>query len=156
MMNLRKMGLGVAFLLACCVIACRPGSPQPNLEASLQSFLEAKVEAAQFQHGVALHLDSPLLDLDWEGATGFANPENQELMTPDHPVRIASNTKTYIAAAVLRLREEEGIDLDETIAEYLPEAFVSTLEGDGYDPSEITVRHLLTHTGGLYDHGDSP
>jgi D-alanyl-D-alanine carboxypeptidase len=29
---------------------------------------------------------------------------------------------------------------------------VAVLGGDGYDPSAITVRHLLHHTGGLYDY----
>lgn len=76
-------------------------------------------------------------------------------MTPAHPVRIASNTKTYVAAAVLRLAESGRIDLDSVIGDLLPVEYSDLLESDGYEPSTISVRHLLTHTGGLYDHGDA-
>jgi D-alanyl-D-alanine carboxypeptidase len=135
--------------------ACAPTVEKPLIESTLQVFLEESVAAAGFERGVALHVDAPPLGLFWEGAVGFADPANGEAMTPQHPVRIASNTKTYIAAAVLRLWEEGRIDLDEAITKYLPAEFVTTLEGDGYQPQAITVRHLLTHTSGLFDHGAS-
>jgi D-alanyl-D-alanine carboxypeptidase len=104
---------------------------------------------------VALLVDSPALEIDWEYAVGLADPGRGEEMTPEHPVRIASNTKTYVAAAVLRLWEQDRLDLGDPIAKHLPPEFLSTLESDGYDPKSITIRHLLTHTSGLFDHGAS-
>ncbi len=129
---------------------------EPSIEERLQSYLAGSVEVMGIETGVAMHVDSPALDIDWEGAVGFADPATGEAMTPDHPVRIASNTKTYVAAAVLRLWEEGRIDLDEPIATYLPTEHVTILESDGYQPELITVRHLLTHTAGLFDYGESP
>ena len=76
-------------------------------------------------------------------------------MTADRPVRIASNTKTYVAATVLRLSEEGRLSLDDSIDSYLPGPMVDLLTGDGYRPDQMTLRHLLTHTSGLYDHSDS-
>ncbi|HZV85658.1 MAG TPA: serine hydrolase domain-containing protein, partial [Brevundimonas sp.] len=45
------------------------------------------------------------------------------------------------------------IDLDAPIAPLLTPALNSLLTTDGYDTQAITVRHLLSHSGGLYDHG---
>jgi D-alanyl-D-alanine carboxypeptidase len=41
------------------------------------------------------------------------------------------------------------------MVEYLPEHLVEIVEAGGYRPEEITVRHLITHTSGLFDYGDS-
>jgi D-alanyl-D-alanine carboxypeptidase len=74
-------------------------------------------------------------------------------MTPLHPVRIASNTKTYVAAAALRLWEDGRLELDAPIERYLPKDLQAILRAGGYRPDAITVRHLLNHTSGLDDHG---
>lgn len=66
--------------------------------------------------------------------------------------RLASVTKTYVAATVLRLWERDKLDLRAPIAGFLPEDWNNLLVQDGYRPDRITVRHLLSHTGGLADH----
>ncbi len=135
-------------------VACQPTTPPPDTETQLRTLLDETVQSFGFEQGAAMHVDSPLIDVNWQAATGIADPETGEFMTPEHPVRIASNTKTYIAAAVLRLWEDGLIGLDDPIAEHLPEALVEALRGGGYDPDAMTVRHLLTHTSGLDDHGN--
>ena len=142
----------IAILVACgCSNATAPAAPS-SLEASLQALVDDAVAQYPGIRGAALHADSPPLSLDWEGAAGLAAPETAEVMTPAHPVRIASNTKTFVAAAVLRLAEEGRLAIDDPVADHLPTEFVELLRGDGYDPQAITVRHLLTHTSGLFDH----
>lgn len=74
-------------------------------------------------------------------------------LTTDTPLRIASNTKTFVAATVLRLWEQGRIDLDAPIGGLISPANDAVLRADGYDTARITVRHLLSHSGGLYDHG---
>jgi D-alanyl-D-alanine carboxypeptidase len=76
-------------------------------------------------------------------------------LKPDQPVRIASNTKTFVAAAVLRLWEDRRLDVDESIVKCLSPEALETLTRGGYSTQKITIRHLLTHTSGLYDFGDS-
>lgn len=66
--------------------------------------------------------------------------------------RLASNTKTYVAATVLRLWEDGKIKLDASIRDYVDPAFITALDKDGYDTAKITVRQLLTHTSGIADH----
>ena len=125
------------------------------LQTEFQALIDSVVAEDDAIHGASMAVFSPSSGLAWEGAAGFADPEAKTPMTPGHPVRIASNTKTYVAAAILRLAETDRIDLDAVIDDHLPVEFSNILESDGYDPSTITVRHLLTHTGGLYDHGDA-
>ncbi len=136
-------------------MACSPATGPRGLEDGLRTFAADSVAAAGFDGGVAVHVDAPSLGLAWEDALGAADPATGEAMTPAHPVRIASNTKTYVAAAVLRLWEQGRVDLDAPISTYLPGDLLSILESDGYRPGAITVRHLLTHTSGLYDHGEA-
>jgi D-alanyl-D-alanine carboxypeptidase len=66
--------------------------------------------------------------------------------------RLASNTKPYVAATILRLWEDGKIKLDGSIRDYVDPAYIAKLDKDGYDTRRITVRHLLTHTGGISDH----
>ena len=70
--------------------------------------------------------------------------------------RIASITKTFVAATVLRLHEDGRIDLQAPITRYLPTGWTDLLATDGYKPQEITVRHLLSHTSGMADAAQAP
>ncbi|MCU0234626.1 MAG: beta-lactamase family protein, partial [Thermoanaerobaculales bacterium] len=150
----------VAFL-ACLGFACTaPPPPAPTaagvLEAELQGLVDGAVAADAGVHGAALAVDAPGLAVSWEGAAGLADPAGGAAMTPATPVRIASNTKTYVAAAVLRLAEEGRLAIDDPIAAHLPDELADLLRGDGYDPAAITVRHLLTHSSGIFDHTSVP
>ena len=74
--------------------------------------------------------------------------------SPRIPVRIASNTKTFTAAAVLRLYEQQKLSLSSPVAPLLSPQYVRWLTEVGYDLNAITVQHLLSHSSGLYDHAD--
>jgi D-alanyl-D-alanine carboxypeptidase len=71
---------------------------------------------------------------------------------PTQPVRIASVGKTFTAATVFRLIEQGRLSFDDPISLWLTPTTVNLLIADGYDPSAITVRHLLQHTSGLFDY----
>jgi D-alanyl-D-alanine carboxypeptidase len=84
-----------------------------------------------------------------------ANPEGTPVAV-DHTFRIASVTKTYTAAAILRLYEQAALGLDDPIARHLPAEYVTLLRSDGYDPDVITIAMLLRHTSGIYDYAFGP
>ena len=65
-------------------------------------------------------------------------------------------TKTFTAAAILRLVEQGRLGLDDPIADHLAPATLELLRRGGYDPDAIHVRHLLMHTSGLYDYASDP
>ena len=96
--------------------------------------------------GIALAVLAPDEGVDVAVASGSGG------LTPAQPFRIASNTKTFTAAATLRLVEDGVLGLDDPIGEHLSPSLVDAIERDGYDASAITVRHLLQHTSGLYDY----
>ncbi len=66
------------------------------------------------------------------------------VMSFDEPFNIASVTKTLTAAAVLRLLAAQQINVNSSIAPYLPPNW---LLGQGV--SAITFAQLLTHTSGI-------
>jgi CubicO group peptidase (beta-lactamase class C family) len=65
----------------------------------------------------------------------------------DTVFRIASLSKSFTAAAVMKLRDEGTISLDAPITTYLPE--LSSVALPTRDSAPITVRQLLTHGSGL-------
>ena len=139
------------------VLSCRPSieAPVASVANELQTIVAAAIEGSEFDFGAALRVDAPRLGLTWEGAAGVADPSTGEEMTAAIPVLVASNTKTFISASILKLWEQGRLDIDDPIAMYLPGEYVELLRGDGYDPEAITIRHLLTHTSGLFDFADT-
>jgi len=128
-----------------------------SYEQALQQLVE-KLLSQSGSHGIQVHVDSPKLNVSWSGAAGFTdrvhNP-HRELLAPEHPMRIASNSKTFVAAAILRLWEEHQLELDASISHYISSEHSSMIRENGYALDAITARHLLTHTSGLFDYADS-
>lgn len=89
----------------------------------------------------------------WIGARGVQDLGNQRPMSQESVFRIYSMTKTVTAVGAMILQERGAFDLDDPVADYLPEfAGVTVLEEDGTTrppASPVTVRHLLLHTAGL-------
>jgi D-alanyl-D-alanine carboxypeptidase len=139
-------------------LSCRPAAAPERARAAharaLQAIVDDIVAGNETVPAAALWVDAPTLGLVWEGAAGVVEWGSSAAMTPLHPLELASNTKTYIAASILRLWEDGRLELDDPISEHLPAEYVDLLTSDGYDTGQITVRHLLTHTGGLYDYAD--
>jgi len=124
----------------------------PGLENDLQSELDRLIAEHPEIPGVAVALDSDLLAVHWTGAAGVSDLASRTPLRADQPVRLASTTKTYTAAGMMRLVEQGKVDLDGSISEYLPPNQIEMLESDHYQPEKITVRHLLTHTSGIADY----
>src|SRR5881227_1871202 len=76
-----------------------------------------------------------------EAAYGHANLARGIPLTPRHRFRVASHSKTFTAAGILRLCEERRMRLDDAIGAHvvgLPRRIAS-----------LTVAQLLAHGGGL-------
>jgi CubicO group peptidase (beta-lactamase class C family) len=106
-------------------------------------WLEFQMQASQ-QPGciVAIaHRDKVVL----ERAFGSANLDTGEALTPRHRFRIASHTKSFTAAAILKLRERGKLKLDDTAGQ-----FVSDLHPG---VARATIAQLLSHSAGLIRDG---
>ena len=67
-------------------------------------------------------------------------------MTPQTKFRMASHSKLFTATAVMQLREQGKLRLDDPVSKYLPWFEVKAADPD--DPP-ITIEELLTHSSGL-------
>lgn len=79
----------------------------------------------------------------WVGTSGLADVAGEAPVTPDTAFAIASISKTYTAALIMALAEEDRLRLDAPLSTYLPGLRVDT---------SVTVRQLLDHTSGLDDY----
>lgn len=85
--------------------------------------------------------------LIFSGGFGYSNVENKIPVNNNSMFRIASMTKSFTALAILKLRDEGKLDLDDPVELYIPE-----MKGIKYltaDAPLITIEHLLTHTEGF-------
>jgi D-alanyl-D-alanine carboxypeptidase len=120
--------------------------------AELQRALEEEVGATPSLPGGLLHIQAPRLGIDRSFAVGVFDRQSKRPLETRHVFRIASVTKTFVAAAVLRLHEDGKLDIAAPINRHLPKEYIEPLEAAGYPTSEITLRHLLTHTSGIHDY----
>lgn len=82
----------------------------------------------------------------WTVRSGVANLKKATPMRSKLRYRVASETKTFVAALMLKLSEEGVLTLDDTLDSWLP--------GLVPNGSAITVRHLLNHTSGIFNYTD--
>lgn len=82
----------------------------------------------------------------WIGATGQSNLEHQTAMRTNTPFRTGSVTKMFIATAILQLREQGKLTLEDSLSQHLPE-----VAGNIPQAAQITIRHLLGHLSGITD-----
>ncbi|MGL6267808.1 MAG: serine hydrolase domain-containing protein [Chitinophagaceae bacterium] len=81
------------------------------------------------------------------GSYGYTDTDKKILATTSSVFRIASMSKSFTAMAILKLRDEGKLQLDDPAYLYIPE-----MKGLKYlttDAPLITVRHLLTHGAGF-------
>ena len=80
---------------------------------------------------------------------GWADRKNRAPMQPNALLRIASISKTFTAAAIMRLVERGRLKLEEPILPYLKK--FGAEEEKNLDPRwrQITLEHLLRHTAGF-------
>jgi D-alanyl-D-alanine carboxypeptidase len=83
----------------------------------------------------------------WLRAAGIGDVTTAMPMRLDDHVRIASNTKTFVATVILQLVDEHALDLDDRL-----EGFIAGIPNG----REITLRQVLGMTAGIYDFVNDP
>lgn len=86
-------------------------------------------------------------DLVWAKGFGVVSPNAKAVPDADTVYRIGSITKSFTGLALLSLRDEGALRLDDPLAKWLPEA--SGLVSPTSDSPRITLRQLSNHTSGL-------
>jgi CubicO group peptidase (beta-lactamase class C family) len=81
------------------------------------------------------------------GVIGYRDVPSKAPVTPDTVFRIASMTKSFTAMAILKLRDEGKLSLEDPAEKYVPE--MRALVYPTSDAPKITIRHLLSHAEGF-------
>ena len=146
--------LATAFFLFLTAISCNkednPLPPRiltPELKSELSSLAD-RVFLETSPPGL-IALISVEGEPDFLVKRGMGNLATSEPIHENNAFRIASVTNTFTGTAVLMLADEGRIDLNQSIASYLPEYNIPS--GDS-----ITVRMLGNMTSGLYNYSDAP
>ncbi len=92
-------------------------------------------------------------DVIWKGAFGFADLERRAPASTRTIYSICSISKLFTSIAVMQLRDQGKLRLDDPVGEHLS---WFALERSDPESPEITVRGLLTHSSGLPRESDYP
>ncbi len=147
-------------LLAICVVVtiCQCGQstnigkeeqPQaPAAKKDKKSLAHAVLETA-VKSGLpgAVVLVGQKGEVIYEGSEGKSSLQFDVPMSSDTKFRIGSVTTLFTTAAVLKLKEQGKVRLDDPISRYIP---------DYPKGAEITIENLLTHTSGIPNHTQKP
>lgn len=145
---IKRLTKGCAIVLALSSIQSVPAraadsdSPATKLAARILQ---------QCPGGAQLHV----ITTDEEVSIARPGPRNTGLNV-DTSFRVASNTKTFVAATIVSLSQKGNFALDDPIADLLSPRLVQLLREGGYEPEEITVWQVLTHRSGIYGHASDP
>jgi CubicO group peptidase (beta-lactamase class C family) len=126
-----------------------PGAALPGVEPTLARRLDDLLRLTERGQGVAgvslavARRGQPVLIQ----AYGFADVLGNVPLRPDHRFRIGSITKTFTAAAILKLEAQGKLALEDPLTKYWPEYTAGRA---------VTLRHLLTHTSGVPSYTDLP
>lgn len=128
-----------------------------RLDATLKSYVENDQLAGQ----VVLVLRNGRIA--YSAANGMQDIEAGIPMSEDTMFRIASQTKAIVSTGIMILHERGDLDISHSLGRYIPEwadmQVAVANESGGYDlePARrpITLRNLLTHTGGM-SYGSGP
>ncbi|MBL7743056.1 MAG: beta-lactamase family protein [Chitinophagaceae bacterium] len=85
--------------------------------------------------------------LEYSGNYGYTDIANKIPVTSTSLFRIASMSKSFTAMAILKLRDEGKLDLDDPADLYIPQ--LKDIRYPTADAPRITIRHLLTHGAGF-------
>ena len=129
-------------------------TPQQGTWNELQGFVASEIHRLSIPGAVVgvLHNGHALT-----AGFGVTNADHALDVNDETLFQIGSITKTFTATAIMRLAEQDRIDLDGKVRTYLPDFRVL----DETATDQATVRHLLTHTGGwvgdvFHDTGPGP
>ena len=118
-------------------IALAPCTVCAKEENSAQSYLDILTSKRNISGVIYVTKDGEVL---CEYANGMANTEEGKEITTDTMFPIGSVSKQFCAAAILLLKEQGKISVDEKISKYFPEY---------ENGADITVKDLLTNRSGI-------
>ncbi len=139
---MKHLFLGLIFLVGLSAIA------QRTKETTIKQRFNTELEKENIKSGI-LHVYSESRGINIQIAES-----KEDSISIDHPFYTASITKMFTATAIGILKDQNKLNFEDKIAQYLPDSLVNNLHVlNGKDYSkDLTIIHLLQHTSGLPDY----
>lgn len=128
--------------LVFCLVVCRCGK-DPVTPDDIDTLLNQMLEATDIPSVVACIMKND--QAVWKYSYGFADIDQSVEATDETIYTLASISKVVTATAVMQLSEQDLIDLDGDINQYLS----FPVRNPQYPDEKVTPRMLLTHRSGL-------
>ncbi len=116
---------------------------KPTLEETIDYYLATNISSDQPGAALLVLKNDKII---YQGARGMADIQQNTPISTDTGFRIGSISKTFTAFSIMSLYENNELQLDDSILNYMPEF------DDTWAP--ITIHHLLTHQSGIFDYGN--
>lgn len=125
-------------LLIIVITSCNETNKEAlNKTQNIDEFLVQLSQNKQFNGGVLIAQGGNILIKKSYGYSDFETPQK---LTDSTVFQCASISKTFTAAAIFKLLQEDKLSLESKLTHYFPEL----------PYHDVTIRHLLCHTSGLY------
>lgn len=142
-MKHRMLHIFLLILVGFCLTGCQDNE---SAEQKLDKYM-AKITDDKNGPSISLMIiDNG--NIAYQKSFGLANVETKEHASSSTNYRIASLTKMFTAACIVKLKEENKINYTDKVSKYLPD-----FPEYGKD---ITILQLLEHTSGLMDYYGEP
>lgn len=116
-------------------------TPKATISESIDTYLAANQSATEPGISVLIRKNGELVYINGKG---LADAQTGGMISEKTGFRVASVTKPFTALAIMKLVENGQLELQNTIADFIPDAPI------GY--RNITVFQLLTHQSGIPDY----
>ncbi|HEX8332177.1 MAG TPA: serine hydrolase domain-containing protein [Segetibacter sp.] len=119
-----------------------------KIKAAIPAIEKIYKEHAEKNHFPAfafgLVVDGQLI---YSGNVGYTDTDKKTQVSDKSVFRIASMSKSFTAMAIVKLRDEGRLNLDDPASKYIPQ--LKKVKYLATDAVPITVRNLLTHSAGF-------
>jgi CubicO group peptidase (beta-lactamase class C family) len=137
------------------LVGCR----HRELRSGLDAYIEEKMERSHIPGLAAAVIEQG--EVAWSKGYGWADIERRITMSPDSLQNIGSISKTFVATAVMQLKEKGALQLGDDVGKYLE----FPVRNPNHRNAAITFVDLMTHRSSIadgsayargYGCGDSP
>lgn len=147
-LQIRKLNWGVIALLISLTVQAQDHAARQQLVEALDKEVPERMKAKHVPGMAMAVFDQG--EIIYSQGFGLADVMKQRPVTEETGFNIGSISKMFTAWGVMKLVETGKIDLDSPVESYLSRWHLPDSE---FDKSRVTVRALLSHTGGISVHG---
>lgn len=115
---------------------------------SLAEIMNQAVEQEQIAGGSFLVVHKG--EVVFQEAFGYADIEAKRPFTTEELLPVASISKPFLGSVMMALVDQGKLKLDDPVEKFLPEFKGKKVKGSQSPARPMTVRHLLSHTGGFW------